>query len=65
MNILNYLDEQIERERLKAGDYPAILELSRESIDKAKLELAKEAGTDGCWIDKFPETYRGIKIKLI
>ena len=65
MKMLDYLDEQIERERLKAGDYPAILELSQESIDKAKIELAKEAGIDGCWIDKFPETYRGIKIKLI
>jgi hypothetical protein len=65
MKMLDYLDEQIERERLKSGDYPSILELSQESIDKAKLELAKETGTDGCWTDKFPETYRGIKIKLI
>jgi hypothetical protein len=65
MKMLDYIDEHIERERLKSGDYPLILELSQESIDKAKEELNIEAGLDGCWFDNFPKNYRGITIKII
>jgi hypothetical protein len=64
--LLNYIDENIERERLRTGNYPDKLILSKEEITKMK-ELLSEIDKDidsHSWIDDFPKTYRGITIEI-
>lgn len=65
MKHLDYIDNFIQKEYNKTGDYPASLELSKESIDKMKEELLLEPTLDNCWFSFFPKNYRGIQIKII
>jgi len=64
MNLLDYIDNFIQNEYNKTGNYPSFLELSKESIDKMKTEL-DEINLSDSWFDNFPKNYRGIAIKII
>ena len=62
-DILDYLDEFIERERIRTGDYPKFIELNKVSIDKMKEAIKNhKPELDMCWTD-LPKNYRGIKIR--
>jgi len=64
VTILDYLDDFIEREKIRTGNYPTKLQLTQEAIDKAKDEL-KQYDLELSWADDFPSNYRGIPIERI
>lgn len=63
INILNYLDDLMEREYKKTGDYPVFIELGKTGIERMKEAIkSHKPELNNCWVD-FPNNYRGIKIK--
>jgi hypothetical protein len=63
MNILNYLDNEIEKFRQANNDYPKLILMSKETKDKLFAELELEPIMDNCWFDT-KNNYRGIPIEI-
>jgi hypothetical protein len=63
MNILNYLDNEIEKFRQKTGDYPNLILMSKDIKVKIFQELELEPVLDNCWKDR-QDNYRGIFIEI-
>ncbi len=65
MNILNYLDNEIEKFRQNKGDYPNLILMSKETQDKLITEINKDKETqeNGSW-ENLPNNYKGISIKI-
>jgi hypothetical protein len=62
-NILDYLDDFIERQYKLTGDYPKFIELDEVGKERMKEAIKNsEPILDDCWTD-FKNNYRGIKIK--
>jgi hypothetical protein len=63
MNILNYLDKELENFKQKTGSYPTKIIMNIET--KKKIFDSLESGIDikGSWVDK-QDNYRGIKLKI-
>lgn len=63
MNILSYLDNQIELFKQKNNKYPIKIIMSKETKDKIFTELdATMIDIKGSWGD-FRDNYRGIEIE--
>ena len=65
MNILNYLDNEIEKFRQTNDDYPKLILMSKETKDKliAEINKDKEPEENGSW-QSLPDNYKGIPIKI-
>jgi hypothetical protein len=65
MNILNYLDNEIEKFRQTNNDYPKLILMSKETKDKliAEIKKDKEPKENGSW-QSLPDNYKGISIKI-
>jgi hypothetical protein len=64
MNILNYLDNQIEIFKQKNNEYPKQINMNQETKDRVFVELDKYLPIiDNCWID-FRDNFRGIYIAI-
>jgi hypothetical protein len=63
MNILNYLDNQLEIFKQKNNNYPTLIIMNKEMKDKIFAELFKFSDLSLCWADK-KDNYKGIKIKI-
>jgi len=65
MNILNYLDNEIEKFRQTNDDYPKLILMSKETKDKliAEIKKDKEPEENGSW-QNLPDNYKGISIKI-
>jgi len=65
MNILNYLDNEIEKFRQTNDDYPKLILMSKETKDKliAEINKDKEPEENGSW-QNITDNYKGISIKI-
>jgi len=63
MNILSYLDEQIEGFKQKKEDYPSKIIVSKQVYDKIFSELELEPQMDCSWKDG-KDNYRGIILEI-
>jgi len=65
MNILNYLDNEIEKFRQTNDDYPKLILMSKETKDKliAEINKDKELEENGSW-QNITDNYKGISIKI-
>jgi len=65
MNILNYLDNEIEKFRQTNNDYPKSILMSKETKDKliAEINKDKELEENGSW-QNLKDNYKGILIKI-
>lgn len=62
--ILQYLDEEIEKFRIRTGEYPTKIILSQKIKDKIFIELKTgRPSMDNCWTDS-EDNYRGIIFKI-
>ena len=65
MNILNYLDDKIEKFRQTNNDYPKLILMNKETKDKliAEIEKNKEPKENGSW-QNIKNNYKGIPVKI-
>ena len=63
MNILNYLDNQLEMFKQNNNTYPELIIMNKETKDKVFAELLTISDLSLCWADK-KDNYKGIKIKI-
>jgi len=61
MDILAYLDSEIEKYRQKNNDYPSRIIINKNFKDKIFEALILEPILDNSWYDK-KDTYKGIKL---
>jgi len=66
MNILNYLDNEIEKFRQTNNDYPKSILMSKETKDKliAEINKDKEPEENGSWQNHKIFNYKGIPVKI-
>jgi len=66
MNILNYLDNEIEKFRQTNDDYPKLILMSKETKDKliAEINKDKELEENGSWQNHKIFNYKGIPVKI-
>ena len=65
MNILNYLDNQLENYHRQNGNYPNIIIINSKLEKKIFRELKQGSPKiNNCWIEKKSKNYRGIDIEI-
>jgi hypothetical protein len=63
MNLLNYLDQEIELYRQKNNNYPKKIIMSKETKDKLFAELGNDVDISLSWTNK-KDNYRGIPVEI-
>jgi hypothetical protein len=63
MNILSYLDNEIESFRIRTGDYPSKIICNKSIYDNIFKELESEPTQDNNWIES-KDNYRGIDFDI-